>query len=720
MDTIQKQQILEEYCGNEMARLKQICSPIIYRKGIPQMEEDDLYSAAQETLLDSVERYDASQNCTFKTFLVGNIRRTFYDWTRDRQRGKRCNRKRDENGRPVKDEKGHPIIIPDISLDMFIEDGVDLAEKVASDFDMEEVLSEKLCFDSDERVKQFLQSLSELQRQIVEMKMEGIPVSRITEQLQITKREYDDAMQSVRENRLVTLFNKNAGKQQRKQGDGQMKQNFIIGEEDFVMELDTTDNHRVDARSLESLLKEKMEGELDCNYISQRAPFQWSEEQVNKFYSRLLNNQPIPEIVVCETVENGEKISYLVEGLQRMSYAEEFKENRLPVKAKGAEFTKVKYKKYEYDEEGKKVLDENGRAKFSIDVFNITNKYYKELPEFLQNRFNNFNITVTRYFNCSYEIIDYHIRNYNNHQGMTKSHYGITSVSNHTSRNIKELSQRHPFFLNHVKCTNKSRKKGALEELVARSIMTTFFLEDWKKELIDTLKYIDKNALDEQFIHFTENLDRLAKAADKSVQDLFNTTNAHIWLAVFDKFTRLKLEDNRFIEFMYAFKESLHGKKINGRSYDSVNTRNTKDKSSVKNKIGVLLDLMLDYLQIEKEIFESEQRKPDFNEAAFALELIKENVEEDSSSEDVELYKLSLEDYTVEIDEETKQAVDKNAPAFVALVAYAFSKDIDNEIPGWLVDLTNRKTICNQNQKELFLHIKQDFMEYLKRKGRAA
>ncbi len=288
----------------------------------------------------------------------------------------------------------------------------------------------------------------------------------------------------------------------------------------------------------------------------------------------------------------------MIDGLQRLSYAEEFRENRMPVRANGAEFVNIKYKDFEWDEFGNKVLDENGRNRFVVRTVNIVGKYYKDLPLFLQKRFDNFNMNVTRFFECSNEMINYHMRNYNNHTAMTKSQYGVTDISNNTTRNIKFISEVHPFFKNHIKCTNKNRKKGALDETVARTIMAMFFMCDWKKELTEVLKYIDKNATEEHFLHLRKNLDRLSKVSDRSVQDLFNTTNTYIWLTVFDRFTKIDVKDDMFIRFMQAFKESLHSRIIDGKSYDTVNSRNTRDKTTVLAKIEMITILMYDYLHV--------------------------------------------------------------------------------------------------------------------------
>ena len=86
--------------------------------------------------------------------------------------------------------------------------------------------------------------------------------------------------------------------------------------------------------------------------------------------------------------------------------------------------------------------------KYTIDIFDIRGKYYKDLPEFLQKRFDKFNINVTRFFDCTPKMIAYHLRNYNNHEAMSKNQYGVTCVANETTKKIKDISQKHTFMKN--------------------------------------------------------------------------------------------------------------------------------------------------------------------------------------------------------------------------------------------------------------------------------
>ena len=70
--------ILEEYCANEMKKLKQICYPLLIKiGGISEKDYDDFYSIALDALADSALRYDETKKCQFYKFLIGNIRRKF-------------------------------------------------------------------------------------------------------------------------------------------------------------------------------------------------------------------------------------------------------------------------------------------------------------------------------------------------------------------------------------------------------------------------------------------------------------------------------------------------------------------------------------------------------------------------------------------------------------------------------------------------------------------
>ena len=166
--------ILEDYCQNQMRKLKQICYPILIKiGGISEKDYDDFYSIALDALADSVMRYEKNKNCQFNTFLIGNIKRKFNTEVRDRNRNKRIPAKQIE------------------SMYGFITDtGYELSEVIPSDFDT----YEEACGDdfNGTRIERYLNKLSSKQRKIVALLCEGYKPREIREILGIDNKEYQN------------------------------------------------------------------------------------------------------------------------------------------------------------------------------------------------------------------------------------------------------------------------------------------------------------------------------------------------------------------------------------------------------------------------------------------------------------------------------------------------------------------------------------------------
>lgn len=201
--TIEQKQILMEYCEEDGGRkLDKICKRLIYKKDVPLYLEDDLYSLAQWTFLESLETYDGTRDSKFSTYLINSIWKAFYDWTRDGMRGKRCNLKTDSKGRILRDEHEHPIIIQNISLDAKIEDDVEWSEKIASDFNVEDEVAKEMYLSSDDEewhdeVKEYLNCLSPLQRKIIYMLSHGYVQRDICKELHITDNHYNNSLKRI-------------------------------------------------------------------------------------------------------------------------------------------------------------------------------------------------------------------------------------------------------------------------------------------------------------------------------------------------------------------------------------------------------------------------------------------------------------------------------------------------------------------------------------------
>jgi len=691
---------IEELYANNQYKLRQICNKEMARfGGLSPKDYDGFYSRAglEISVAKKNNTYNPSKGKTPLEFFTGVIKWSIWKEMTDRNRGKRHNfietEETDEDGNVVKKKK----FVPTVSIDMPISDdgNMTIGDTLQSDFDINDVLLNECV---DENVEKFLCSLPLVARKIIEMKMECIPVSIIKSKLELSDKEYIDYMNYAKINENLALFTKTSNRYFK-------EENKMCN----IIPIDVTDNYRMDKFPLGSLLDDMRDGKINKKHILQREPFQWTERQKNKFLTRVLNGQPIPEIVICEQVINGKKKSHLIDGLQRLSYSELFRADGIVVKIDGAEFYEIPYKEYKYDNKGNVLLDEDGDALFEEKIFNVIGKKFSEFPQFLKERFNKFNINVTTYFNCTDDQIAYHIRNYNNQEGMNKNQYEFTGVNMSTATDIKDISKNHPFFKdNYGKYTAKNKTKGDIDKVVVESIMTVNFLSDWKKEVKDSFAYVNKHATDEMFSSFKDTLDRLCKVVDKEIKNIFTTTNSPVWFAIFDKFKGLNIPDNRFKDFVIYIRDSLDDLYVNGESFKEIyKSKNTRDKTIVTKKVNDLITLMYEFLHIDKNL----ETENSISSVEFIADAI--DVDEEVIKEDLEAYEEDLDmllDNTVKIGAKLRDK--ENRLSLLTMVAYAYKVNFD--LDKWFAQYVKTDTYY-KDQKINFIHMRNDFDEYIKK-----
>lgn len=720
LNNLSSQQLewINEYCVNDMSKLKKISYNAFFRYGIPAHEHDELYDDAMNVLMESVINFDSSQGASFKTYLINNIKKSVIDWYRDNyQRCKRKNLLTDKNGKIVKvdkngnvtdDDKGKPVIIPDTSFDAPTEEDNDLVEKIASDFNVED--KSEFDFSADEKVDNFIDSLPKIQKNILLMRMENVPADNIKQKLNISDREYSSAMKSIKINKGLSVFSKN-----KNDGNYDVEVNNM---EDRIIEISESENYRTDKYSMYSLLQDKKNGDVNCNYILQREPFQWTTEEANRYFCRILSNLPVPEIILCEQKKKGLTISHLIDGLQRLSYAEAFKENRIKIGSAGAERHLIQYRDYVLDDNGNRVLDEDGLPEYEMKIFDVIGKYYKDLPDELKKRFNNFNINVTKFFDCTDEQIADHIRDYNNHASMNKEQGGFLNVSAQTAGYIKNISQKNTFFKNCGKFTDNNVIKGKLERVVAESIMLMFFRDSWKAKLDTIYKYVDENATEQQFLKLNSHFNRLELALGEDNKDLkllLTPTTMPMWIAVFDKFTTYNMDDSNFVDFLNAYNTELKDKEIDGVSMADFKDQQTKKKATITGKIDLLVKLMNEFLHIditetsstEVENNNTEENTEDNTEES-VLSFVQENTNPNVTDEDINLYTDMVED-CVKIDDPVYKEC---GMALVALMAYACQNDKDQDFERWIENYRN-KSEFSPSQKVNYTYMKRSFDNFV-------
>lgn len=695
------EQKLKAYYKNNMKKLYQVVDEIFYRMfgGVSDKDMAEFYSVAGEVLAHTVlkGRYTPAKG-DFDGYLYNALKLAMIDEWKRQHRDKLCGKVEifDEEG------KAKRMPIKDISLDAPFGDSeyLTMGDVIPSPFRMEEVLEQREnC--QDERIEKYLQSLSKVTREIIEMKMNQVPVFEIKKKLGLTEKEYYEYMKSARMNENIGLFTKQSNT---------YKEEYKM---DNMIPIDVTDNYRMDKFPLGSLLDEMRDGKINKKHILQRKPFQWTERQKNKYLTRILNGQPIPEIVICEQMVNGKKKSHLIDGLQRLSYAELFRADGIVIKRDGAEFYDIPYKEYKYDHNGKVFLDKEGDALFEEKIFHVLGKRFSQFPEFLKERFHKFNINVTTYFHCTDEQIAYHIRNYNNQKGMNKSQYEFTGMHIDIANKIKDISENHPFFKdNYGKYTEKNRVKGDMDKVVVESMMAIYFLKDWKKEVKDSFSFVNAHATEEMFDSFQDSLDRLCHLVDKEGKEMFSITNSPIWFAVFDQFKKEKIPDIQFKKFIMYVKESMDELKVNGESFLSVyKSKSTRDRAVVVGKVQGLIKLMDEFLYRK-----GEERENATDLKAFLLENV--GISKETLEKDLEFYKETLDD----LEEHTirygsRLLEEENQLSLLGMVAYSYKEDID--LDQWMLEYARKNNTYIPDQKKNYLHMRDDLHRFLKNKKSA-
>lgn len=690
---------IQQLYDNNQYKLKRICNKEMAKfGGLSQKDYDGFYSRAGQEIAIAIynKKYDPTKGKTPLDFFVGVIKRAVWKEMTDKNRGKRQIilevEDEDENGNIVKKKE----YIPTVSIDMPIgdENGKTLGDTLQSDFNMEKIFESDTYNFYDEKIEKYLDSLPKITRKIVEMKMNDVSVSIIKEKLKLTEKEYSAHMNNARMNENIALFTKRSNR---------CKEEY--NKMDNIIPIDVTDNYRMDKFPLGGLLDDMRDGKINKKHILQRKPFQWTERQKNKFLTRVLNGQPIPEIVICEQTVKGKKKSHLIDGLQRLSYSELFRADGIVVKIDGAEFYEIPYREYKHDNDGNILLDEEGDALFEEKIFNVIGKKFSEFPQFLKDRFNKFNINVTTYFNCTDDQIAYHIRNYNNQEGMNKSQYEFTGIDIDVANRIKDISEKHPFFKDcYGKYTEKNKIKGDIDKVVVESIMACNFIENWKKDVKDSYSYINEHVTSIMFDSLEHTLHQLCGIVDKEIKSVFTTTNSPVWFAVFDEFKTLGLPAERFKEFVNYINASLETLELDGNLFiDTYKNKNTRDKRIVFGKVKGLISLMYGFLHIENSD----------NEITDAGIFISENLGVDKCSvkDDLEVYIETLNDLKERSIRDGSKLLDaENELSLLAMVAYSYKTDQD--LDSWLKEYAEKNNTYFINQKKNFVHMKQDFDRY--------
>lgn len=690
-------QYVDFYCENENKELKKIVNPILMKNfsWIPQKDFDDFYSIASQVVWDCEQKFDGKKVKTkkFKSFVSACIHNKIKTHITYMNRDKRI----------AKDENGNPL--HNSSLDAPI-----------SEYDnttVEDTICGENSIDCDSQIiLDYLNTLSPTQKQIVELKLQGLGDDEVKEILGLSDKKYERCY-----SQLKSLDNKLKIKEIFRE------EKVTNKEEDKPMiTTQTAEKSKPMQYSIASINKKIENRTIRFDHPLQRESDQWSPSMKGNLVSDILQGNPLPEIVFAEQIINGMPVVWDLDGKQRCTNCYSYANDGFKV-SKNIRRWEIAYIAQIKDENGKPVLDENGFPISEYRTFDIRNKKFSQLPKELQEKFLDYTFKCDQYLNCDSEEIAYHIIRYNEGKSMTKAQKGITRIGEEFAMLVKSISSM-SFFREIGGYKLSEAKNGTLERVVIESVMASKYLDEWKKEQENICEYLKDNATTEDFDDFEDLVTRLETVVTDDIADMFDSKDSFLWFGLFARFVNSGKDDEKFIEFMAEFTRSLHSKEVNGTSFDSLcidpktgSARGTKDKNMVLAKMELLESLMNEFLLIEK-IDVVEVDSVDIDEdgvEVYISELTGINVE--MLRENIDMYIDMLEGDNglkdVCIRDNSRLLNRDNSLSLLAMVAYAESKE--ENLDEWLTEYAENNDEYLFDQKENYLYMKESFDTYLER-----
>lgn len=726
--TKEQKEIINEYAKDNNKKLKNICNQI-RSTSIDQADYDDLYSDAMNVLLESVVSYDQSKKASFNTFLSNNIKLSYREWCRNRyERGIRNNLKKDENGVIEKDEYGKPIPIRNVSLDDdSATDKYSLQELIPAKDDVES----QVFFEDDGKFDKYLQVLGETQRKMAILMSQGYKSEEIRNILNLSEKEFNTFKKDMRNYEKIKILKRIDGEyidEKSKNEEANEK-----GDED-MSELAISEKSKNMSYSIENICKKLDRRTLNDEHPLQRKSGQWNQKKKGEFISDILQGKSMLQIIISEEfkhvisdgIKTKIKMLWLIDGKQRCTVMDDFLKDGFAV-FENVKRWNIPYQTNKTDENGNIVYSEEGFPIPVIKHFDIRKKKFSQFPEELQEQFKEYNFPVMFNMNCTKEEIAYDIARFNRCRPMNVAQNGWTSLDEEYAELVDGILKLDFFKTDCPKSDFKpaNDKSGALRRIIVESIMISRYRESYDKDFEKICSFLSDNGDESDFLDFFVLVENLVDVLTPETAKLFNARNTSIWLALFEEFKTYGFEDKRFVDFLIEFQNNLHSFTINDITYDDIdsNTRSTKDKSVVNAKMQHLITLMKEYFGIKpektendaKELTTVDERTTEENlgennkKEESVLDFVKQNVNSETSNEDIELYQDCLDEY-MKVDSPLYTNYMK---PIIAMMAYACEAEKDEEFGNWVKRHENAGNSFGHDQKEAYNRMLIDFSKFL-------
>ena len=353
--------------------------------------------------------------------------------------------------------------------------------------------------------------------------------------------------------------------------------------------------------SLDQYLKLMKAETIRTDQECQRLSGQWNHNMINELIATVLTDDYIPPIILGEEITNGITRQWIIDGLQRSSSLSLFKYGGTRI-TQNIDEPMVTYQR--------KVLDKNGNIKRDTDneiiwesvQCDIRNKTYEQLPEELQDRFDQYQIRVVIYQDCDTIDISKLVRKFNNHKPMNSYQKAFTFLENFAT-DVRRMTENR-FFLDVYSGSKKDKVNGKFERIAGNMVLLCNYPDKYKKDLKQGFKWLNENATLYDFESINEILTRLTALLENSteIKSLFDSQNAYIFVAVFKIFVESGQKDEDFNNFLKWFVNDGSKMEIDGKIWDTWNlNKSSTDVNVVHGKLEYLTKLIERYAEEVKK-----------------------------------------------------------------------------------------------------------------------
>ena len=400
-----------------------------------------------------------------------------------------------------------------------------------------------------------------------------------------------------------------------------------------------------------NIIKDIKSGRLVVNHPLQRYSDMWSKEQQGNLIRRVLHDGRFLPILVCTKYDKyGCEVRYLIDGVQRMTTFEKYMNDEFAISKNTidyiVDYDGVLYEtkpnasgKFILKRDRKKnlipILDENGNIQRRVQSIDIRGLKYSELPPELQEKINNYKVSVEFKLECTDEDIQIEILDNNSGTKMNDAQIGKNRLGAEFARIVIELSN-HPFIKNKCGFTPDNYKKGVIDRAINEALMlVNFGADNWVTSHKDlcrklsnwiTTEHTDK--MREMFDELDEIMPELNKdiAEEKEILDYLSLKEFFVVMANYHHFRDCGYKSSCYVDFLHKFiTEISYVKNISTgevdenneevcESFRNVFMQGSKQKGNIEERLGIMNDMLDEYLAENcADMLEDTEKEDDFS-----------------------------------------------------------------------------------------------------------